>query len=434
MNLKPYPEYKASGIEWLGAIPEDWEIYNLRRIAKIQTGNTPPKSEEQNYSSDGIPWVKPDDLGTFNPINDSKEKLSDEGSKRARIIPPKAVLVCCIGSVGKIGIAGIEVATNQQINSLIFNTRMDLDYSKYLIYSSGKEHQRLANGNVVFIINSETQGNIKLPVPSQEEQRSIAAFLDRETAKIDSLIAKKEKQIELIKEKRQALISHAVTKGLDPNVKMKDSGVEWLGEIPEHWEVQRLKYQSSVNDDTLSENEDPDCEIAYVDIGSVDSINGISNHEVLTFAKAPSRARRKVKNGDVIVSTVRTYLRAISPIVDPEPNLIVSTGFAVVRPKRKLTSRYAAYVLRAPFFVEAVVANSTGVSYPAINASDLIALSITLPSVAEQLAIASYLEYETAKIDTMTTKIKESIDKLREYRTALISAAVTGKIEVRGEG
>ena len=99
-----------------------------------------------------------------------------------------------------------------------------------------------------------------------------------------------------------------------------------------------------------------------------------------------------------------------------------------------MTSRYAAYVLRAPFFVEAVVANSTGVSYPAINASDLIALSITLPSVAEQLAIASYLEYETAKIDTMTTKIKESIDKLREYRTALISAAVTGKIEVRGEG
>ncbi len=340
MNLKPYPEYKASGIEWLGAIPEDWEIYNLRRIAKIQTGNTPPKSEEQNYSSDGIPWVKPDDLGTFNPINDSKEKLSDEGSKRARIIPPKAVLVCCIGSVGKIGIAGIEVATNQQINSLIFNTRIDLDYSKYLIYSSEKEHQRLANGNVVFIINSETQGNIKLPVPSQEEQRSIAAFLDRETAKIDSLIAKKEKQIKLLKEKRQALISHAVTKGLDllalgaqarPNVKMKDSRVEWLGEVPEHWEVQRLKYQSSVNDDTLSENEDPDCEIAYVDIGSVDSINGISNHEVLTFAKAPSRARRKVKNGDVIVSTVRTYLRAITPIVDPEPNLIVSTGFAVVR-------------------------------------------------------------------------------------------------------
>jgi len=145
--------------------------------------------------------------------------------------------------------------------------------------------------------------------------------------------------------------------------KYKDTGVEWLGEIPEHWNVIRLKYAASINDETLSENTDPDFEFLYVDIGSVDSVKGIQEKDFMRFETSPSRARRIVSEGDVIVSTVRTYLRAIAPIDEVDGNLIVSTGFAVIRPKNIIKSKFAAYALRAPYFVDCVVANSVGVSY-----------------------------------------------------------------------
>jgi type I restriction enzyme S subunit len=205
----------------------------------------------------------------------------------------------------------------------------------------------------------------------------------------------------------------------------EDSGVEWLGEIPAHWEARRLKYASSLNDETLGETTDPDFELLYVDISSVDAIEGIQNKERQIFQDAPSRARRKVKHGDVIVSTVRTYLRAIAPIVEPEENLIVSTGFAVVRPANDLESRFAFYALRTLYFVESVVANSVGVSYPAINASELATLPIVLPPAEEQRAISAFLDRETGHIDALIAKKERQIELLQEKRAALISQAVT---------
>lgn len=205
----------------------------------------------------------------------------------------------------------------------------------------------------------------------------------------------------------------------------RPSSVEWLGEVPQHWKTRRLKYVSSVNDDVLGENTDPDFEMLYVDISSVDSVSGIQNKELMRFENAPSRARRQVRKGDVIISTVRTYLRAIAPIDEPEPNLTVSTGFAVIRPKNGLNNPFAAYALRAPYFVDSVVARSVGVSYPAINASDLIDLRIALPPLLEQRAIAAFLDREIARIDALISKKERQIELLQEKRTALISSAVT---------
>ena len=205
----------------------------------------------------------------------------------------------------------------------------------------------------------------------------------------------------------------------------KDSGVEWLGEIPEHWEARRLKYIASLNDETLGETTNPDFQLLYVDISGVDAIAGIQHKEKLVFGDAPSRARRKVRHGDVIVSTVRTYLRAIAPVVEPEANLIVSTGFAVVRPMNELESQFALYALRAPYFVEEVVANSVGVSYPAINTSELATFFVALPPQDEQRAIAAFLDRETERIDALIARKERQVELLQEKRAALISHAVT---------
>ena len=204
----------------------------------------------------------------------------------------------------------------------------------------------------------------------------------------------------------------------------RDSGVEWIGEVPVGWEVKPLKFTATINDDTLLENTDPDFEFDYVDIGSVDYVEGISSKETMTFENAPSRARRIVKLGDTIVSTVRTYLRAIASIREFDKPLIVSTGFAVVRPKT-VHSDFLAYLLKASFFVQSVVARSVGVSYPAINASEVGNIFVPVPSKKEQTAVASFLDRETAKIDNLIDKQEQLIELLQEKRQAVISHAVT---------
>ncbi len=207
--------------------------------------------------------------------------------------------------------------------------------------------------------------------------------------------------------------------------KVKHSGVEWLGDMPAHWNSKRLKYLASINDEALPETTDASHELAYVDIGSVDSRQGITTIEEMVFEDAPSRARRIVRDGDTIISTVRTYLRAIAPIVRPPANMIVSTGFAVVRP-RKLDSRYLSFALRESGFVETVVARSVGVSYPAVNASEIGTIPVPVPDVSEQRAIADFLDRETEKLDALVGKKRALIEKLKEKRAALIDHAMSG--------
>jgi type I restriction enzyme S subunit len=205
----------------------------------------------------------------------------------------------------------------------------------------------------------------------------------------------------------------------------KDSGVEWLGEVPEHWKEKPLKTVTSINDEVLSESASTDHEIEYVDISSVSLVNGIERTESMIFGDAPSRARRIPRDGDVLVSTVRTYLKAIAPVVSPPSNLVASTGFAVVRPQLGIHPGYLKYALQEEHFVQQVISRSTGVSYPAINASDIARIRLSLPNQFEQLAIAAFLDRETAKIDALITEQQRLIELLQEKRQAVISHAVT---------
>jgi type I restriction enzyme S subunit len=187
----------------------------------------------------------------------------------------------------------------------------------------------------------------------------------------------------------------------------------------------RLKYAATINDEALSESTDADFELAYIDIGNVDSqgrVHDIVNHR---FEDAPSRARRIVRDGDVIISTVRTYLQAIAPVENPPDNLIVSTGFAVVRPSSALDHRFCKYALRASRFLWEVESRSTGVSYPAINASDLGDIKVSLPELGTQRLIANYLDRETARIDGLIAEKERMLALLEEKRAALISRVVT---------
>lgn len=197
-------------------------------------------------------------------------------------------------------------------------------------------------------------------------------------------------------------------------------------EVPENWGVRRLKYLVSINDQVLSEATAPDHKMRYVDIGGVDHIRGIHSVEDTVFGEAPDRARRVVRHGDTIVSTVRTYLRAIASIRQPAPNTIVSTGFAVLRPKSSLCSEFAYYALNAPSFIDDVVVRSVGANYPAIKAEDIGDIPIAVPLLLDdQRTVAAYLDRETAKIDALIARNEVLIERLKEQRAALISRTVT---------
>ena len=206
--------------------------------------------------------------------------------------------------------------------------------------------------------------------------------------------------------------------------KYKDSGVEWLGAVPSQWEVKPLKAVATCNDEVLPETTGPETIIEYVEISGVSEGKGIVTTESLTFATAPSRARRIVRHGDVLISTVRTYLRAIAPVAHPPTNLIASTGFAAIRP-RAVHVGFLSYMLRAEYLMSEVIARSVGISYPAINASDLMRLKGPVPETEEQAAIATFLDSETAKIDALVEEQKRLIELLKEKRQAVISHAVT---------
>lgn len=433
-RYQAYPEYKDSGVEWLGEIPNGWIAQKLKFLCTYNDEVLPestPKDKEIVYV----------DIGSVSATEGitNKETITYENSpsRARRIVKDGDVIISTVRTYLE-AIAPI----NNPPENMVVSTGFAVIRPKNEFYKGFASYSLRFKGFIGEVvsrsvgvsypaINSSDLVNIEIPTPPFNEQEKIANFLDFETAKIDTLIEKQQRLIELLTEKRQAVISHAVTKGLNPEVPMKDSGVEWLGEVPAHWEMKKLKHVTTYNDDVLSEKTDANFKIQYVDISSVSSTNGIQDSSEIVFKDAPSRARRVVKDGDVIVSTVRTYLRAIAPIVNPPANLIVSTGFTVIRPKNEMFKDYVSNFLLSEVFISEVVSRSVGISYPAINSSDLMDIYICKPPHNEQVLICEYISSVLQKIDVLISKSSKQIQLMQERRTALISAAVTGKIDVR---
>jgi type I restriction enzyme S subunit len=287
-------------------------------------------------------------------------------------------------------------------------------------------------------VSPEQIGASFVSVPSKSEQRAIAAFLDRETARIDALVAKKERLIELLQEKRTALITRAVTKGLDPNVPMKDSGVEWLGEIPAHWGVKGLKSLSQLQTGlTLGKKYEgrnlvtrPYLRVANVQDGYLE-LDDVAEVE-LPEQDAP---RYELRKGDVLMTEGGDFDKLGRGYVweGQVGRCLHQNHIFAVRPRRELlSSRYLALALSSGYgraYFTATSKQSTNLA--STNSTKLRDLPMPVPSVPEQRAIVVFIEGETARIDALIAKVRDAIDRLKEFRTALISAAVTGKIDVR---
>lgn len=425
-------QMKKSGIEWIGEIPSNWETRkNKYLLNSMYSGGTPSAGNEDFYAvGEGIPFVSISDMSLTPYVKTTKKSITESGraDKNLEILPVGTILYSIYATVGAVSELAIEATISQAMLALDLKASMDKQYYKYCLSSMKEYILGITNGNTQFNLNAEKVWNFSFPFPMVEEQRKIADFLDAKCAEIDAVIAKTKATIEEYKKLKQSIITEAVTKGIRGNRPMKDSGIEWIGDIPADWQVSPLQYYVELNKSTLGEDTPADYEFDYVEIGAVTLENGIFEYQRYKFADAPSRARRVVQPNDIIISTVRTYLKAIA-IVPEKENVVVSTGFAVLTPQN-VNIEYLGFALKSEYFVHTVTANSVGISYPAINSSDLVKFKIAIPTKEEQEEIAEYLGKKCAEMDTLIAKKTALLAEMEDYKKSVIYEYVTGKKEV----
>lgn len=416
MNLKPYPSYKPSGVEWLGDVPQGWEILQLKYVTRMAYGDSLSsenriEGEVPVFGSNGI-------VGTHCEANTS--------------VP--CLIVGRKGSYGKVNYsdkAGFAIDTTYFVDNT--QTKQNLRWLFYLLSSSSLDSVSQDTG--VPGLSREDAYSRRVVLPPLTEQKQIADFLDRETARIDGIIEKQERLIALLTEKRSVLISDAVTKGINPNVKLKRSGVEWLGDVPEGWEVKRLRFAVTLNP---SKQEIKD--------KSKDELVSFLPMEAIGYGGSLNLERTKkigeVENGYTFFSNGDVTIAKITPCFENGKGALMrgltngcgfgTTELTVLRPSQELDAQFLFYLSSSCTVRRLGEGEMFGSGGQKRVPDDFYRnLIITLPPLAEQKQIADFLDAETAKMDDLTAKARKAIELMKEHRSALIAAAVTGQIDVR---
>ena len=413
----PYPEYKDSGVEWLGKVPAHWSLKRLKdAVVRLEAGGT-PESDNRAYwtdEDDGIPWVAISDMTRSFRVHETAKHITEEGrrSKRLRILPAGTLLYSMYASLGKVALLETQGVTNQAILGVVPRKgEMLRDYLRWWLEFMQAHVQMLSASNTQDNLSAERVRNMPVAAPIViDEQLAITAFLERETAKIDTLVKNQERLIDLAQEKRTALIASAVTRGLNPNVPMKDSGVEWLGEIPAHWRLERLKTISTMRSGESITAASIDANGQYPVFGG-HGLRGYTT-DFTHDGEHVLVGRQGAHCGNVQATRGRFW---------------ASEHAVVVTPHRENVLEWIGAVLEAMDLNQ----HSVAAAQPGLALDRLRDLHVPRPPAEEQGAIAAALRHETSRIDALAAKVNEVGDRLDEYRDALIEAAVTGRIDVR---
>ncbi len=425
-----YPEYKNSVVEWLDVLPRDWVVSKVKYLTTFQVGWTPPTKVDANFIGVNL-WANISDLKGKH-IENTAKNISDEAAKAASMeITPKGSLLYSFKlSVGAVSFASKDMYTNEAIASFLECGALPLSY---LYYALPKFVIENASTNIygARILNQELINNAFLLSPSYEEAEKIANFLDHETAKIDILIEKQQQLIKLLKEKRQAVISHAVTKGLNPNVTMRDSSVEWLGEVPEHWGLPKLIHRTSRIGDGLHSTPKYQDNTGYYFVNGNNLVDG----EISIGSTAKEVPVDEYKNHYIHLDESSVLLSINGTIgnvarYDGE-KIILGKSAAYMNCSSDLLPEYLMLYLQSSQLVHYFDLEVTGTTIFNLSLNSIRQMKVCIPPDQEQREIDDYCKLQKNKYDALINKAYSAIELMQERRTALISAAVTGKIDVR---
>lgn len=433
-HYKPYPVYKDSGVEWLGAVPEHWDIRSVKSLARLDGGAGFP-DDEQGQSDNPIPFFKVAELASG--LRYTANTVTEETAKRlgAKIFPPGTLVFAKVGAallLNRRCLLDMPACLDNNMMALLPGAYE----SQWLFWLfSTLDMGVIANPGAVPSINQEQVGNIRLGVPTTAEQKSIAQILSRETARIDALIKKKTRFNELLREKRQALITHAVTKGLNPNVKMKDSGVEWLGAVPEHWGVKPLKLLvkegSTISYGIVQPGEPLDEGVPFVQTTNMSSGDfEIESLQKTTPEIAAGFPRSRLTGGEVILG-IRASIGAAFVVPMHLAGVNLSRGVARIDCSSELSSRFLVAYLSSMAVDGYWQLAKQGSTFNEVSIATVKELLVPVPPSEEQVDIEGMLSNATARLDSILNVTGRSIVLLKERRSALITAAVTGQIDLR---
>lgn len=427
-KLKPYIEYQNVEYDYVSELPEDWELLPNLAIfqERIERGFV---DEELLSVTIGRGVIRQADVSIKkDSSNQDKSKyklimIGDIAYNRMRMWQ---------GALGYSHFRGItspayvilkpKMEINPRFFHYMFRAEFYTNYSKRFSYGIVDDQLSLR------YTDFKRMYSIVPPLGTQNE---IVSYLNRKTQQIQKFIQKKGRLIDLLEEEKERLISKTVTLGINDIIDFRSVKDNWIDKIPSHWEWKPLKRYVKLNIESISEKTNPKYLIKYVDIGNVTFKGLLENPEQMLFEKAPSRARRIVRSGDTILSTVRTYLKAIAYFEYADKNLIASTGFAILSPLKHITPKYLKYLLSSTYFLSKVSFWSIGVNYPSINNDRLMAIKLAVPpSITEQNKIINFIENELNKFNDTISKATLEIEKAKEYRDSLITQVVTGKLKV----
>ena len=437
LNPNPYPAYKPSGVPWLGDVPEHWEVRRIGTIARILNGATPSTSNVDYWDGD-IVWITPDDLGKLNGryIQGSARRITEQGYKACgtTLAPAGSIAVSTRAPIGHLGILDSEACVNQGCRLLVPSTAIQGEYLHYALNATTSALASFGQGSTFTELSRNRLAAFQLPLPPLSEQAAIVRYLDHADRRIRRYVAAKRKLIALLEEEKQAVINQAVTRGLDPNVRLKPSGVEWLGDLPEHWEVvpfkQRVGFQEGpgIMAADFRESGVPLLRISCLrgPVATLDGCNYLDPHVV--------RARWShfsIKEGDYLLSASAST-GAVSLATSKVAGCVPYTGIIrlwSVSPRTVMP--YVRLFLNSRLFLDQVDLEKSGVAISHFGPTHLSRMVITLPPELEQQAIVEYIDKATADIDGAIVHAGRQIKLVEEYRTRLIADVVTGKLDVR---
>ncbi|AGW13151.1 restriction endonuclease subunit S [Megalodesulfovibrio gigas] len=440
----PYPRYKDSGVEWLGDVPEGWEVKRLRFISRIN----PLASELQDFSpEDEVSFVPMECVCEYGGLRLEQTKPMDEIGSGYTYFRDGDVVFAKITPCFENGKGTLAEGL---VNGVAFGTTElhvirpdDTLEKRFLFYLTICDNFRKIGESEMYGAGGQKRvptdfvQNFPVPLPPLPEQAAIAAFLDRETARLDALVARKRRLIELLQEKRAAVISHAVTRGLDPAAPIKDSGVDWLGEVPAHWEVKRLAYLAEMSggmtpdksNETFWEGDIPWLTPKDMKRPVIDDTEDKITHVALT-----ATGIKLYDAGHVFIVVRGMILAHTFPVCINSVETTVNQDVKALNVLRYFIPQYFAFMLQGIDKALLALVEEAAHGTRCLRTEVWHDFYVAFPDKDEQLKIVSELEKHITRIDALITKINTAITTLQEYRTALITAAVTGKIDVREEG
>ena len=413
--MQRYDTYKDSGVKWLGEIPSHWEVIKTSHLfTHIGSGTTPKSGSEEYYTEDGIPFLQTGDLND-GFIVDTSKKITEKALRDTNLtiyLQGSLVIAMYGATIGKLGILGIDTTVNQACCVLPKSPKVETRFAFYAYLAAKNDLIFQSKGGGQPNISQDTIKNERIPVPSRAEQTAIANYLDTATAKIDAAIAQQQKMIDLLNERKQIIINRAVTKGLNPNAKMKDSGVEWIGEVPEGWEVMRMRYLCSIT------------------TGNKDTINRVDGGLYPFYVRSPK------------VERINTYSYDGEAVLMAGDGVGAGKVFHYVNGKfdyhqrvynfyniKKIKAKLLYYYMKSHFryVIEQLSAKSTVDSVRLNMIQDFL---VVIPPMQEQLDLIEYLDSQMKNLDDSISMFENQISLLQERKQIIINEVVTGKIKV----